>query len=110
MARKLAVLIWMLIMLMMISDISTMYTSRLIHRFSDELRAFSGEKSSPEMNSKEYFQRMLIGDFERQKMKITHQQRQLLFPSQGSQTRSYGNDLGWYVFLLFFFLISANFV
>ncbi|KMT08833.1 hypothetical protein BVRB_6g135560 isoform B [Beta vulgaris subsp. vulgaris] len=47
------------------------------------------------MNSKEYFQRMLIGDFERQKMKITHQQRQLLFPSQGSQTRSYGNDLGW---------------
>ncbi|KNA25215.1 hypothetical protein SOVF_008540 isoform A [Spinacia oleracea] len=94
MARRLAVWLWMLSALITVRESSMMYTSRLVHRFSDELRGFSGEKMWPEKMSREYYQRLLIGDFQRQKMKIGHQ-RQLLFPSQGSQALSFGNDLGW---------------
>ncbi|XP_021751817.1 aspartic proteinase-like protein 1 isoform X1 [Chenopodium quinoa] len=94
MAKKLALLLWMLLILIMIRESSMMYTSRLVHRFSDELRGFSGKKLWPEFKSKEYYQRLSIGDFQRQKMKIGHQ-HQLVFPSQGSQAQSFGNELGW---------------
>ncbi|KAH9622047.1 hypothetical protein KSS87_020352 [Heliosperma pusillum] len=73
------------------------YTSRLVHRFSDELREFSGDNSTPELNTVEYYRRLLIGDLGRQKfkLKLAYHQRQLLFPSQGAQTFPSGNDLGW---------------
>lgn len=95
--------VWLAVVMMMERIVAApgppppvMYSSRLIHRFSDELRAFSGDKSWPEWKSKEYYHMLLAGDFRKQKMKIGHQgQRQLLFPSQGSQTLSFGNELGW---------------
>ncbi|XP_057528888.1 aspartic proteinase-like protein 1 isoform X1 [Amaranthus tricolor] len=92
---RLLVWLWMLLRFIVIIESNDMvFSSRLMHRFSDELRGISGEKFLPKMKSKEYYQMLLISDFERQKMKIGHQ-RQLLFPSRGSQTQSFGNDLGW---------------
>ncbi|XP_030974434.1 aspartic proteinase-like protein 1 [Quercus lobata] len=83
---------------------STTLSLRLIHRFSDE--AAKALKFSPsETNgsagvspwrkkSKDYYRVLLSNDFHRQKMKLgAHYQ--LLFPSQGSNTVSFGNDFGW---------------
>ncbi|KAL9241521.1 hypothetical protein vseg_015626 [Gypsophila vaccaria] len=77
-------------------DGGAVFSSKLIHRFSDELRRFSGEVAAPAVGSKEYYRRLLIGDLRRQKMKMKlGRQRQLLFPSEGGQAFASGNDLGW---------------
>ncbi|KAJ0534720.1 putative nepenthesin [Helianthus annuus] len=55
-----------------------MFSSRLIHRFSDEMRALMDTDV----------------DVQRQKMNVGSQ-HQLLFPSAGSKTISGGNDYGW---------------
>ncbi|KAI3441118.1 Peptidase A1 domain-containing protein [Psidium guajava] len=78
------------------------FSSRLIHRFSDEVRAprapGGGVSNAtgpwPEKKTMEYYQLLAAGDFHRQNMKLgTHYQ--LLFPSEGSKTMSLGNDFGW---------------
>ena len=78
------------------AGVADTYSSKLIHRFSDELRAFSGDKLWPELRSKDYYRMLLSHDFQRLKMKIGHQrQHQFLFPSEGSLTQSFGNELAW---------------
>ncbi|PIA55105.1 hypothetical protein AQUCO_00800086v1 [Aquilegia coerulea] len=85
---------------------STSSSSKLIHRFSDELKAFRvfkhGEKvisdssssSWPKRKSVEYYELLVNSDLQRQKMKLGAQYK-FLFPSKGSKTMSFGNDFGW---------------
>ncbi|KAI3669281.1 hypothetical protein L6452_40510 [Arctium lappa] len=76
------------------------YSSRLIHRFSDEMRALRVSREGqvvddwPEEGSLGYYRRLVRSDVERQKMNVGSQ-HQLLFPSAGSVTMSGGNELGW---------------
>ncbi|PON65279.1 Aspartic peptidase [Parasponia andersonii] len=80
-------------------------SSRLIHRFSEEAKRFrvsgkgngNGNDSSwewGERRSVDYYGRLLASDVQRQKMRLASQFL-LLFPSEGSQTMSLGNDFGW---------------
>ncbi|TYH38484.1 hypothetical protein ES332_D12G112200v1 [Gossypium tomentosum] len=75
------------------------YSSRLIHRFSDKaklLRVLRNEGGVrwPEMKNLEYYELLVNSDFQRQKMKLGTKYN-LVFPSQGSKTTSFGNDFGW---------------
>ncbi|XP_048232806.1 aspartic proteinase-like protein 1 isoform X2 [Ricinus communis] len=76
------------------------FSSRLIHRFSDEVKALRVSRkdslsySWPEKKSMDYYQILVNSDFQRQKMKLGPQY-QFLFPSQGSKTMSLGDDFGW---------------
>lgn len=76
------------------------YSSRLIHRFSDDVREFrvlrKGEVDRvwPEKRGLEYYRMLLSSDVQRQKMKLGPQ-FQFLFPSEGSKTMALGNDFGW---------------
>ncbi|XP_059432166.1 aspartic proteinase-like protein 1 [Corylus avellana] len=77
-------------------------SSKLIHRFSEEMKARRGQRNGsaagsswPERRrSVEYYQALLSADFRRQSMKLGARY-QLLFPSQGSKAMSFGNDFGW---------------
>lgn len=76
------------------------FSSRLIHRFSDESKALrvsrkGGESGSwPERKSMEYYKMLVANDVQRQKMKLGSRY-QFLFPSEGSRAFSLGNDFGW---------------
>ncbi|KAG8474972.1 hypothetical protein CXB51_031691 [Gossypium anomalum] len=75
------------------------YSSRLIHRFSDEAKLLrvlrnDGGVRLPEMKNLEYYELLVNSDFQRQKMMLGTKYN-LVFPSQGSKTTSFGNDFGW---------------
>ncbi|XVE86728.1 hypothetical protein DITRI_Ditri18aG0056900 [Diplodiscus trichospermus] len=75
------------------------FTSRLIHRFSNEAKFLRVPRNSggvrwPERKSLEYYGLLVNSDFQRQKMKLGPKYN-LVFPSQGSKTMSFGNDFGW---------------
>ncbi|PHT98387.1 Aspartic proteinase-like protein 1 [Capsicum chinense] len=75
------------------------FSSRLIHRYSDEAVSFWASKgksmtSWPKRESVEHMRLLLSNDLKRQKLKLGSQ-KQMLFPSQGSETHFYGNDLSW---------------
>ncbi|XP_050206552.1 aspartic proteinase-like protein 1 [Mercurialis annua] len=74
------------------------FSSRLIHRFSDEVRAIrvssSKNVSWPVKKSLEYYEMLFNSDFQRQKLRLGPHYN-FLFPSQGSRTMSLGNDFGW---------------
>lgn len=85
-------------------------SARLIHRFSDEAKALrisrSGEDPKdlgrwPQRNSMDYYHLLASTDFQKQKMKLGSRRHfQFLFPSEGSNTVSFGNDFGWCVSFL----------
>ncbi|CAK9166930.1 unnamed protein product [Ilex paraguariensis] len=90
-----------MVFMLMECVVAVMYSSRLIHRFSDEVRARrvtwrNGEVNSlwPERKSLEYCRMLASSDLQRQKMKLGPQY-QFLFPSEGGKTMSFGNDFGW---------------
>ncbi|CAL9001348.1 unnamed protein product [Prunus brigantina] len=80
-------------------------SARLIHRFSDEAKALrisrSGEDPKdlgrwPQRNSMDYYHLLASTDFQKQRMKLGSRRHfQFLFPSEGSNTVSFGNDFGW---------------
>lgn len=74
------------------------YSSKLIHGFSDEVVSIWASKGKnvtvPERGSAEHMRVLLSSDLKRQKLKLGSQ-NQLLVPSQGSETFFYGNDMGW---------------
>lgn len=79
------------------------FSSRLIHRFSDEAKALwtarngnagNGVVSWPKRNSLEYLELLIGNDLKRQRMKLGSQYP-LLFPSQGSETLFFGNEFDW---------------
>ncbi|XP_057970967.1 aspartic proteinase-like protein 1 isoform X2 [Malania oleifera] len=81
------------------SCVAGMFSLRLIHRFSDEVKALRisrlGEpRHWPERGSVEYLQMLASSDLHRQKMKLGSQY-QLIFPSEGSKTVSFGDELDW---------------
>lgn len=79
--------------------VAVTYSSRLIHRFSDEVKAFRVSAKGgdwPDKRSLEYYRMLVSSDVERLKMKLGPQSP-FLFPSEGSQTRQLGNDFGWCV-------------
>lgn len=84
-----------------------MYSSKLVHRFSDEVRKVRVSRNGevwPQHRSLEYYGKLMNGDLQRQKMKLGPQ-FQLLFPSQGSKTMPLGNDFGWLVISSLLFLL-----
>ncbi|GMI68650.1 hypothetical protein like AT5G10080 [Hibiscus trionum] len=75
------------------------YSSRLIHRFSNEAMLLRVPRNDhgirwPERKNLEYYELLVNSDFQRQKMKLGSKYN-LVFPSQGSKTTSFGNDFGW---------------
>ncbi|KAK8692274.1 hypothetical protein V6N13_075745 [Hibiscus sabdariffa] len=80
------------------SSAAATFSSKLIHRFSDEAKviwtARNGVVPWPKRNSLEYLELLIGNDWKRQRMKVGSK-NQLLFPSQGSQTLSFGNELDW---------------
>lgn len=96
------VLLWLLLAkgFVLETAIAVTFSSRIIHRFSDEtkvhLRNNGGEnaQSWPKKGSSEYFRLLLNSDLTRQKMKLGSQD-QSFYPSEGSKTLSFGNDFVW---------------
>ncbi|KAG8642892.1 aspartic proteinase-like protein 1 isoform X2 [Manihot esculenta] len=78
------------------------FSSKLIHRFSDEVKALRVSENEslrmsnlwPAKKSVEYYQKLVSSDLQRQKMKLGPRYN-FLFPSEGSTTTSFGNDFGW---------------
>ncbi|XP_057490332.1 aspartic proteinase-like protein 1 [Actinidia eriantha] len=80
------------------TSVAVTYTSKLVHRFSDEAKSFwasrNGNVSWPKQRSVDFFRLLLSSDAKRQRLKIGSK-NQLLVPSEGSETMFFGNDLGW---------------
>ncbi|KAM0971707.1 hypothetical protein FF1_019611 [Malus domestica] len=84
------------------ASLSLTLSSKLVHRFSEEAMAVwesrSGGNASlktwPKRNSFNYFQLLLKSDLKRHRLKLGSK-RDLLIPSQGSQTLFFGNELDW---------------
>ncbi|OVA14651.1 Peptidase A1 [Macleaya cordata] len=82
------------------SSLAFTFSSKLIHRFSDEVKAFRVSRNGkvydswPKRKSMDYYQMLVSSDLQKQKMKLGAQY-QFLFPSEGSKTVSFGNDFGW---------------
>ncbi|XP_031127808.1 aspartic proteinase-like protein 1 [Ipomoea triloba] len=74
------------------------FSFRLIHRFSDEAGSVWAAKGRqgpwPERDSVERARLLLSSDFKHQRLRLGSQ-KQLLVPSEGSQTFDYGNDWSW---------------
>ncbi|XP_019459654.1 PREDICTED: aspartic proteinase-like protein 1 isoform X4 [Lupinus angustifolius] len=77
------------------------FSSKLIHRFSDEAKVHLASKgdsvwvqSWPKRNSSEYLRLLLSSDMTRQRMRLVSQYDSL-YPSEGSNTFSYGEVLVW---------------
>ncbi|EOX92199.1 hypothetical protein QUC31_003519 [Theobroma cacao] len=99
--RRSSVLILSVLLAFAAVDVAAVvtYSSRLIQRFSDEAKLLKvprdgGEVRWPERKSLEYYKLLVNSDFQRQKMKLGPKY-DLIFPSQGSKTMSFGNDFGW---------------
>ncbi|XP_027149537.1 aspartic proteinase-like protein 1 isoform X2 [Coffea eugenioides] len=77
---------------------TALYSSKLVHRFSQEAVSYWSSKGKnitlPKLGSLEHMKVLLSSDLKRQKLKLGSQDR-LLIPSQGSETFFYGNDMGW---------------
>ncbi|XP_009381525.2 aspartic proteinase-like protein 1 [Musa acuminata AAA Group] len=76
-------------------------SAKLVHRFSDEARAAAasrigggGGERWPTRRSKEYYQMLARSDLLRRKRRLGARY-QMLFPSEGSEMLSLGNDFGW---------------
>ncbi|KAL6338743.1 hypothetical protein AAG906_023892 [Vitis piasezkii] len=87
------------VVLLIESCMAAMFSARLIHRFSDEVKAFRAARSGvsgswPEWRTMEYYKMLVRSDLERQKVMLGSKY-QFLFPSEGSKTMSFGNDYGW---------------
>ena len=82
----------------------TLSSSKLIHRYSEEAKELWVSRSGnvdvkwPKKNSVEYLELLVRNDLmkkkTRQNVKLVNHY-DLLFPSHGSQTLFFGNDLAW---------------
>lgn len=77
------------------------FSSKLIHIHSDEAKAVWASRSRnhsaeswPGRNSSEYFRLLMGNDLTRQRMKLGSQY-DFLYPSGGSETFFFGNELDW---------------
>lgn len=81
---------------------SAMYSSELIHRFSDELKAFRSVNNGagwPEKGSFEYYKILAGSDARRhEKMKMKMKlgaKSPVMVSAEGSATADLGNEFGW---------------
>jgi hypothetical protein len=98
------ILLWLLLAkgLVLETAIAVTFSSRIIHRFSDEAKVHLASRNNggakvqswPKRNSSEYFRLLLNSDMNRQKMKLGSQYESF-YPSEGRQTFFFGNDLEW---------------
>ncbi|CAL5189366.1 unnamed protein product [Lathyrus oleraceus] len=94
-------LLWLLLAkgLVLETAIATTFSSRIIHRFSDEAKFHLASRNNgdaklqswPKRNSSEYFRLLLNSDITRQRMKFGSQYESL-YPSEGRQTFFFGDD------------------
>ncbi|CAH2073309.1 unnamed protein product [Thlaspi arvense] len=98
MASRSALLLFCFFALATEETLASVFSSRLIHRFSDEGRASiktpTSSDSLPEKRSLEYYRLLASSDFRRQRMNLGAK-FQSLVPSEGSKTISTGNYFGW---------------
>ncbi|RZR85380.1 hypothetical protein BHM03_00012347 [Ensete ventricosum] len=70
-------------------------SAELVHRFSDEARTVAASRGGcggfPVRRSEEYYRMLARSDLRRLGARY-----QMLFPSEGSETVSLGNDFGWF--------------
>ncbi|XP_044509881.1 aspartic proteinase-like protein 1 isoform X2 [Mangifera indica] len=106
--RLVMLLVSLLSYLLFDGSAAVTFSSKLIHRFSDEAKerwiSRGGNASVagmwPKKESVEFMDLLLLNDLKRQKMRVDLQssnksQYQLLFPSQGSHTLYFGNQFYW---------------
>lgn len=98
MVSRSAFLLFCVLFLATEETLASLFSSRLIHRFSDEGRASiktpSSSDSLPNKQSLEYYRLLAESDFRRQRMNLGAKVQSLV-PSEGSKTISSGNDFGW---------------
>ncbi|VVB13910.1 unnamed protein product [Arabis nemorensis] len=98
MALRSTFLLFFVLALSTEESLASVFSSKLIHRFSDEGRASirtpTWSDSLPEKQSSEYYRLLTSSDFRRQRMNLGAK-FQSLVPSEGSKTISTGNDFGW---------------
>ncbi|KAL9278999.1 Aspartic proteinase-like protein 1 [Arabidopsis thaliana] len=98
MVSRSAFLLFCVLFLATEETLASLFSSRLIHRFSDEGRASiktpSSSDSLPKKQSLEYYRLLAESDFRRQRMNLGAKVQSLV-PSEGSKTISSGNDFGW---------------
>lgn len=95
MASRSAFLLFFILSIATEKSLASVFSSRLIHRFSDEGRAsIKSPASFPEKRSSEYYRLLASIDLRRQRMNLGAK-FQSLVPSEGSKTISSGNDFGW---------------
>lgn len=104
MAVRLLILLLLAKGLILEGAVELTFSSRLIHRFSDEAKVHLGSRSSnggaaelqswPKRRSSEYFRLLLRSDLTRQRVKLGSQYESL-YPSEGSQTFFFGNAFDW---------------
>lgn len=76
--------------------VPTTFSVRLVHRFSEEMKPVRVQTADwPDRRSMRYYQMLLGNDFLRHKINLGGARHQLLFPSKGSKTMSFGNDFAW---------------
>ncbi|OAO93604.1 hypothetical protein AXX17_AT5G09700 [Arabidopsis thaliana] len=98
MVSRSAFLLFCVLFLATEETLASLFSSRLIHRFSDEGRASiktpSSSDSLPNKQSLENYRLLAESDFRRQRMNLGAKVQSLV-PSEGSKTISSGNDFGW---------------
>ncbi|CAN7036097.1 unnamed protein product [Brassica oleracea var. botrytis] len=96
MSSRSAFLLFFILSLASEKSLASVFSSRLIHRFSDEGRASikSPATSFPSKRSFEYYRLLASIDLRRQRMNLGAKSQSLV-PSEGSKTISSGNDFGW---------------
>ncbi|KFK25303.1 hypothetical protein AALP_AA8G094900 [Arabis alpina] len=98
MALRSAFVLFCVLSLSTEKSLASVFSSKLIHRFSDEGRASIKSPmlsdSLPEKRSSEYYRLLTSSDFRRQRMNLGSKSQSLV-PSEGSKTLSTGNDFGW---------------
>ncbi|KAF8115770.1 hypothetical protein N665_0025s0220 [Sinapis alba] len=95
MASRSVFLLFFILSLATEKSLASVFSSRLIHRFSDEGRtSIKSPGSFPEKRSFEYYRLLASIDLRRQRMNLGSK-FQSLVPSEGSKTISSGNDFGW---------------
>lgn len=112
--RNLILLLTVTVMIGVHQAVSITFTSKILHRFSEEMKALRVSRSTntslrvswPEKGSMEYYQELVSSDFRRQKLKLGSR-FQLLFPSEGSKTIALGNDFGWSPLLYLLAIFSS---
>lgn len=90
-----------------LSSESATLSLKLVHRFSDEARVAAPSGVGlrwPNPGSMEYYRTLLRSDLHRLKRRLGARY-QALYPDEGSQAFSLGNDFGWFVLLFSFFTL-----